>query len=350
MSQSQPIDQSVATADVPAAGHWSGPLFVVGMYRSGTSLLYTLLNKHPQIALMYEADLFRLQPYLRSLAPGHKWIAKCDFWNGVFQRHGLNPTEVLVSSNGLRMGIEQVYRGYAHQKGALIWGDKSPNYHDLLGRLAKEFSDARFIVIWRDPLAIFRSVERAAQKARWFRRVGTNCRVLMGYRLLKCECDRLLANGTNIYQLQYEDLVTHTADKMKEICRFLGIPFVSSTVSLEGADRSAIYDGAHHSGVKGERLIAHLDRTEILPKRLKGKIERYINMWQRESHGAWPISAGGRKSEQSEPSLIERICDHVLYWSLRRIDVLVTILQFLAPTEILHYWRALRNGRETLFE
>ncbi|MCU1303513.1 MAG: Sulfotransferase family, partial [Candidatus Sulfotelmatobacter sp.] len=36
----------------------SGPIFVVGIWRSGTSLLYTLMNQHPQIALTYESDLF----------------------------------------------------------------------------------------------------------------------------------------------------------------------------------------------------------------------------------------------------------------------------------------------------
>ena len=40
----------------------SGPLFVIGMWRSGTSLLYSLLNQHPQIALLYEGDLPLLRP------------------------------------------------------------------------------------------------------------------------------------------------------------------------------------------------------------------------------------------------------------------------------------------------
>jgi len=30
------------------------PVFVVGVFRSGTSLLYSLLNQHPEIGLMYE--------------------------------------------------------------------------------------------------------------------------------------------------------------------------------------------------------------------------------------------------------------------------------------------------------
>jgi len=345
MSQSQLIDQSVATAGNSAIGYWSGPLFVVGMYRSGTSLLYTLLNKHPLIALMYEADLFRLRPYLWALAPRQRWISQCEFWNGVFHRHGINPKLIDLSTN-LRAGIEQIHREYARQKGAVIWGDKSPNYHDFLVRLAKDFPNARFIVIWRDPLAICRSVVHAARKARWFGRVGTNHRVLMGHRLLKSECDRLVDSGAQIYQLHYEDLVRNPVDEMKQICNFLSIPFVSSMVFLQGADRSAIYEGAHHSGVKGEQLIANLDRAEILPEKLKRKIERYINMWQRESHGAWPISGKRQNAEQGEPSLAERIWDQVLYQSLRRIDFVVTLFQFLAPRGILQTWRTLRDQPE----
>src|ERR1700737_195615 len=39
------------------------PLFVVGVARSGTSLLYALLNQHPQIAILFEGSL----PFLRTL-------------------------------------------------------------------------------------------------------------------------------------------------------------------------------------------------------------------------------------------------------------------------------------------
>ena len=38
----------------------NGPLFVVGMWRSGTSLFYALFNQHPQIGLMYESDMLTL--------------------------------------------------------------------------------------------------------------------------------------------------------------------------------------------------------------------------------------------------------------------------------------------------
>jgi hypothetical protein len=37
---------------------FANPVFVVGVFRSGTSLLYDLLNQHPQAALMYECNVW----------------------------------------------------------------------------------------------------------------------------------------------------------------------------------------------------------------------------------------------------------------------------------------------------
>ena len=57
----------------------SGPLFVVGMWRSGTSLLYTLLNKHPEIGLMYEADLPLLPGLFRNSGGKQDWLERWEF-------------------------------------------------------------------------------------------------------------------------------------------------------------------------------------------------------------------------------------------------------------------------------
>ena len=40
---------------------------MVGIFRSGTSLLYSLLNQHPQMALMYECNVWDFPELLSPL-------------------------------------------------------------------------------------------------------------------------------------------------------------------------------------------------------------------------------------------------------------------------------------------
>ncbi|PYX45967.1 MAG: hypothetical protein DMG79_17915 [Acidobacteria bacterium] len=46
------MEERQSTAQRSTGPMSAGPLFVVGMWRSGTSLLYALLNQHPEIGLM----------------------------------------------------------------------------------------------------------------------------------------------------------------------------------------------------------------------------------------------------------------------------------------------------------
>ncbi|HZT23644.1 MAG TPA: sulfotransferase, partial [Verrucomicrobiae bacterium] len=51
-------------------------LFVAGIFRSGTSLLYALLNQHPQIALMYECDVLDFPEILSRRRLRGPWLAR----------------------------------------------------------------------------------------------------------------------------------------------------------------------------------------------------------------------------------------------------------------------------------
>src|SRR5579863_4345776 len=71
-----------------------GPLFVVGMFRSGTSLLYALLNQHPQIALMYEGDLPHLQSLFWIPRDTADWLERWEFWNMALTRHKIDTSNI----------------------------------------------------------------------------------------------------------------------------------------------------------------------------------------------------------------------------------------------------------------
>src|SRR5262252_4560889 len=269
----------------------AGPLFVVGMWRSGTSLLYALLNQNPQIGLMYESDMLTLSPLFFVPRKSAWWLNKVDAWNGALTRHKIDPTAIDPSITDLPNAFRAVAQQYAANKGATVWGCKSPTYYDCMTEFSDWYPGAKFIVIWRDPADVCRSIVRASAKASWFARPGMDLRAILGYRRMKQEADELVRRGAAIYQLQYDDLVREPETTLRSICDFIGIPFDPKMASLEGADRSAVYNGEHHSGVKSSTIVAKRERPEVLSPELKKKVERYVVYWRKKSTGSWPVKA-----------------------------------------------------------
>lgn len=322
----------------------SGPVFLVGMWRSGTSLFYALLNQHPQIALMYEGDLLLLRPMFWFRGTNSSWVKRWQFWNQALTRHKINIDEPKRFSS-FCVNMVRGYQETALRKGARIWGEKSPNYYDSLTRLAKAFPDARFIVIWRDPAAICESLVRAAEApASWFRRKGMIIRTLLGCRVLKSQCDRLAMSGVPLFQVQYEMLVKDPTTVMGSVCTFLDIPFDPNMVSLRAADRSAIYRGEHHSLVKGESIISSPARRQVLPLAIKDKIERYVALWRAETSGAWPAMPATDWTKIAKPTFWERTSDQCAYRAYRALDRLIEMIYSLVPLALLRAWRQRKRG------
>jgi hypothetical protein len=332
----------MSSSEIPSSAQWRGPLFVAGTWRSGTSLLYALLNKHPQIGLMYEGDLFLLRPLFGVPGVAPRWLARWEFWNGALKRHRLDTGRIPVNISRLPNAIEKAYQEYARQKGAVIWGEKSVHLHHSLERLVKDFPDARLIFLWRDLAAICSSVIRAKNDF-FLGRSRMTERTLARHKTLKVQCDRLLSRGVPVHQIHYETLVKDPTGVMADVCKFLDIPFVPSMASLEGADRSAIYEGRHHSLVKSERIVSSLERSDVLTTDLKRKIERYISLWREESGGKWPDFSLPQNGNSARPSVRERLFDRAVYRCLRTYDSIVVFIYCFAPLWLLKGYRAYKR-------
>ena len=268
-------DESPMSADSS-----SGPLIVVGMWRSGTSLLYSLLNQHPQIALMYEADLFLLQPLFSRKGSNPDWLARWEFWNSAFSRHNIRPERIPAAVPDLCTGSMVVWKEYA---GPALMGEKSPNYYDCLPSLSQRFPGARFIVIWRDLSDICRSMVRARTGSSFFSKPGILHRAVIGNYKLKLGRDALLRQNVPVHEIQYEEMIQDPALVMTGVCKFLGLPFDSRMTSLQGFDPSPIYEGSHHNQVKGGKILRSKECPEVLSSRLRRKIRRYVCYWHEQS-------------------------------------------------------------------
>ncbi|MCU1302940.1 MAG: sulfotransferase, partial [Candidatus Sulfotelmatobacter sp.] len=286
-------------------------------------------------------DLFLLRSLFRGGASKQDWLERWEFWNSALSRHNIDTSTLPGSSPSYSAAAIEVWKQYS--KGAL-YGDKSPNYFDSMQRLSREFPNARFIVIWRDVADTCGSILRAAEGSTFFAKRGITHRALIGYRRMKDECDALVRGGIALHQVHYEEMVQSPAMVMQGICWFLQIPFEACMASLEGADRSAIYEAPQHVGVKSEKIGIRETRNAALPAKLRDKISRYVAYWKKDSAGAWPTypaSAGDAKPA----SILERTGDELYFRALRALDRFTAFAYCHAPISILRRYRASRDQR-----
>ncbi len=325
------------------------PLFVIGIWRSGTSLLCTLLNQHPEIAVLYEGEAALLRPAFWGGAKAD-WQERWNFWNGALERHKIQVAQLPQAVPDLQTAYAAVCQQYAQSRGASIWGDKSPSYNAQLCQLAQDFPGARFIIIWRDPAGILRSIANAARKgSHFFAKPGLPIRALLGCKVLKDEVDRLVAQGGAVHQIQYEEMVRDPEAAMRSACKFLGIAFDPRMMTLAGADRSAIYDGAHHGNVKGTEIrVAQKSRSpkaEVLSPALLSKIERYTKHWQSQTRGEWPAYPAAGSTSGASAGIGERLTDQLCFWLLSLVDGFTSAVYSYAPISLLRWYRTSRGRR-----
>lgn len=324
----------------PPPGQSDSPIFAVSMWRSGSSLLYALLNKHPKVGLMYEADLILLRSVFFKSRRFCDWAQRWQFWDKAFTRHNLDPDEFARKGIGdFPTAFAAVHTEFAKRKGATIWGDKSPNYYDRLRYLAGIFPQAKFIIVWRDPLGTANSIARAAATGNhYFKRRGAALRGLIGYGIFKQQVEWLRANGRLVHELSYEDLTTDTAGVMQSVCGFLQIPYSEDLATLQGADRSAIFDGQHHAFVKGEKIVSG-PRPSLISEIFHAKTNRYLAFWRSRYTGNWPPYPLPDGSSAKPAGLFERTLDKTAYFGIRAFEAFTRICFCMVPLSWLQRYR-----------
>lgn len=230
-------------------------VFIVGRGRSGTTLLKSMLDRHPDIAIAPES-LFVISVYSRYRAG--KWDKRRvlrffnDIWlEGRLQNWGFDKELLkkrLLDNAGTANFSDLcriVYQEYASQNGkknVAIVGDKNPHYALFLHKLLKIFPDAHFIHLlrdYRDNVLSYKGVtfdlkNTAALSYRW---------VLYNKNVKKFASeypDRSL-------QVKYEDLVLSSLVTLEKICAFIGVEYKSQM--LESNDTSVKINQPWHKNV-----------------------------------------------------------------------------------------------------
>src|SRR5581483_8644144 len=207
------------------------PVFIVGCPRSGTSYLYHLFLSAGGFAEFHtQMNVFDvLEPIYGDLGslPNRRRMMKEWLRSKAFQVSGLTGDEiekkVLEECRGAGDFLRIVMEEVARKQGVDRWVDSTPTNAPHMLRIKRDFPDAKFIHIIRDP----RDLALSLDKKGWSRPLpGDRKNSLLAAAVYWEWIVRKARNygrqlGADYMETRYEDLVQKAAEELARIGAFL---------------------------------------------------------------------------------------------------------------------------------
>lgn len=228
-------DEWLAQPPSRFAGQPGRPLFIGACPRSGTTLLRSLLNNHPDLAVPAETDFvigawvnrgrwgdLRREAQRRRLA---EWILDTPGRGGKRIRAGKFSRDealarVLAAPPTLGSALAALFAMFADAKGKPRWGDKRPAYAVYLDAVFALFPDAQFVNLVRDP----RAATASQMRAPWYddgRTLALEPALAnWEYAVQRVDAFAERLRPDQLLDLRYEDLVVDPDAALTGICEF----------------------------------------------------------------------------------------------------------------------------------
>ena len=250
--------------------------FVVGVGRSGTTLLRMMLDAHPQLAMPPETHfanpLIQASGKLRfSPAAAARVIVKDE--RRRWKDFGLEESDLIARFEAIEPfntsdALRAFYELYAAKHGKPRWGDKTPDYIRKMKKLQKTLPEARFIHVIRDGRDAGLS-----QNARIAKRGKSPipAREMARRWRKKITKSQLDAQDVEHYlEIRYEDLIDDTEQVLRRICAHVELDFDPAMLSYHERAGERLQEMAGALPAKkgrpereaGERVAAHAMTTK----------------------------------------------------------------------------------------
>jgi Sulfotransferase family len=218
------------------------PLVLLGVSRSGTTLLRVILDRSPGIAIPDESFFVPL------LARRHrKRIDRDRFLNDLsrlptLRTWELEPSEVaprLLDGMPTGAAIAAIFEAYAAKAGKPRWGDKTPMYMRHLPLLERLFPDAQYVHLIRDGRDAATSFLRMPEGT--FTRTWAHPETAAEFACLwRIEVEAARELGRRIgpsryFEARYEGLVADPESTVPAICSVTDLPFERAMLDYAGA-------------------------------------------------------------------------------------------------------------------
>ena len=205
----------------------SKPIFIVGVPRSGTTLVRMILNAHSKIAIATETHFFRLFWASRDRHGDIKqdqnllklWdtFIKTKYFKDLKIDNAHEISKMIFSGERSYKAIyETILKEYARQNNKIRWGEKTPEHLEFVGTIFDFYPDAQVINVIRDPRDVALSFKKVP--------FGSNC-VFSIARLWNRYIDvpkkQDIINRGSYLEVKYEDIVIKPKKMIGEMCAFI---------------------------------------------------------------------------------------------------------------------------------
>ena len=193
------------------------PVFILSLPRSGSTLLQRVLATHPAISTASEPWLLLPLFYARRADGSTSEYHQTD------SAAAINDfIDTLGSEQDYYQAVAEfalsLYRSSAGQDAAYFL-DKTPRYHLIIPELIQTFPEAKFIFLWRNPLAVAASMMSTWSGGNWnLHRFEID--LYEGIENLVSASKQL---GDNCFSLNFEQLVSDPDAVYPKLFEFLGL-------------------------------------------------------------------------------------------------------------------------------
>jgi hypothetical protein len=246
--------------------------FVVGLTRSGTTLLRMMLDAHRELTIPPEThfvpDLIKAS---RAGDASPRTMLEAVTSNRTWGDFGLSADELLARFEEVETGdagaaVRAFFDAYAERVGKPRWGDKTPAYMLSVQRIGRFLPEARFIHLIRDgrDVALSQSARAinpqpppADQAARWVKRIR------------KSREQAQALKGVRYVEARYEDLVRDPEPTLRRVCELCDLEWDPGMLTYHerASERLAEMagelraEGEHARQEAGYRIANHAPTT-----------------------------------------------------------------------------------------
>jgi Sulfotransferase family len=255
--------------------------FVVGVNRSGTTLLRMMLDAHPELTIPPETHFV---PALIEAAEGPSPTPESLLATITGQREwgdfGLDEEALLDRFRAIEPlnagdALRAFYSAYAERVGKPRWGEKTPIYVKSMRKIERALPEARFVHVIRDGRDVALSIRDRAVKEHPIDRIAER----WVRRIIRA---REQAKRLHHYEeIRYESLILETRATLERVCGFLELPWDDALLDYHERSADRLEEMKRELPEAGKRTTLSVERRMATHARTTERPDpRRVSRWR----------------------------------------------------------------------